>query len=201
MRPGERGIVLEDVEGLEAVPGRGVQARVNGSLVYLGTRAMMELNGVSFDGLGARIDGLTLEGKTTLLVASDGKVLGAIGVADTLKPEASEVVAQLKGLGLQVIMLTGDSQRTAEAVASRVGVDRVIAEVLPQNKADVVKDLQMKGLVVAMVGDGINDAPALAQADIGIAMGTGTRRGNGVGRHNPHAGRPERSAERLLPQP
>ena len=170
----ERGIVLEDVEGFEAVPGRGVQARVNGSLVYLGTRAMMELNGVSFDGLGARIDGLTLEGKTTLLVASDGKVLGAIGVADTLKPEASEVVAQLKGLGLQVIMLTGDSQRTAEAVASRVGVDRVIAEVLPQNKADVVKDLQMKGLVVAMVGDGINDAPALAQADIGIAMGTGT---------------------------
>ena len=170
----ERGLALEDVDDFEALPGQGVQARVNGAFVYLGTRAMMEVKGISIDGLDARIDESSQDGKTPLLVASDGRVLGAIGVADTLKPEASDVVSRLKSLGLQVIMLTGDNHRTAEAVASQVGVNQVIAEVLPQNKAAVVKNLQTEGRIVAMVGDGINDAPALAQADIGIAMGTGT---------------------------
>ena len=170
----DRGIVLEDAEGFEAIPGQGIQARVNGNTVILGNAALMEMKGLHLNGLDARAVELSNEGKTPMFVASDGVVLGAIAIADTLKPEAVEVVSRLHDLGLEVIMLTGDNQHTAEAVASRVGVDRVIAQVLPQNKTDVVKDLQRQGKVVAMVGDGINDAPALTQADIGIAMGTGT---------------------------
>ena len=170
----ERGIALEEVEGFEAIPGQGIQARVNGNTVVLGNVALMEMKGLALDGLDATAAELSDQGKTPMFVASDGVVLGAIAVADTLKPEAVEVVSRLHDLGLEVIMLTGDSRRTAEAVARQVGVDQVIAQVLPQNKTDVVKDLQRQGKVVAMVGDGINDAPALTQADIGIAMGTGT---------------------------
>ena len=113
-------------------------------------------------------------GKTPVFIASGGEVLGAIAVADTLKPEAPEVVARLRGMGLEVVMLTGDNRGTAEAVAAQLGVDRVVSQVLPQDKVDVIRDLQREGRVVAMVGDGINDAPSLAQADIGVAMGTGT---------------------------
>ena len=134
----------------------------------------MEAKGLHLDGLDTRAVEMSNQGKTPIFVASDGVVIGAIAVADTLKQEATEVVSRLHDMGMEVIMLTGDSQRTAEAVAGRLAVDRVIAQVLPQNKADVVKELQRQGNVVAMVGDGINDAPALAQADIGIAMGTGT---------------------------
>ena len=170
----ERGIALEEVEGFEAIPGEGVQAKLEDNAVLLGNVALMEKRGVHLDGLDARVMELSEEGKTPVLVAADGKVLGAIAVADTLKPEAAEVVSRLHDLGLEVIMLTGDSRRAAEAVAGQLGVDRVIAQVLPQNKTDVIKDLQRHGKVVAMVGDGINDAPALTQADIGIAMGTGT---------------------------
>ena len=170
----QRGIALENVEGFEAIPGQGIQARVNGNTVILGNADMIETHGLHLDGLSARAVELSDQGKTPMFVASDGSVLGAIAVADTLKPEAVEVVSRLHDLGLEVIMLTGDTHRTAEAVASQVGVDRVIAQVLPQNKTEVVKELQQQGKVVAMVGDGINDAPALTQADIGIAMGTGT---------------------------
>jgi Cu+-exporting ATPase len=134
----------------------------------------METKGLHLDGLDARAVEMSNQGKTLMFVASDGVVIGAIAVADVLKQEAPEVVSRLHDMGMEVIMLTGDSQRTAEAVASRLAVDRVIAQVLPQNKADVVKELQRQVNVVAMVGDGINDAPALTQADVGIAMGTGT---------------------------
>ena len=170
----ERGIALDEVKDFEAIPGQGVQARVNGNTVALGNAALMEAKGLHLDGLDTRAVEMSNQGKTPIFVASDGVVIGAIAVADTLKQEATEVVSRLHDMGMEVIMLTGDSQRTAEAVAGRLAVDRVIAQVLPQNKADVVKGLQRQGNVVAMVGDGINDAPALAQADIGIAMGTGT---------------------------
>ena len=170
----ERGIALEDVERFEALPGQGVRAGVNGNTIYLGNRPLMEDMGISLDGLDAASEGIAEQGKTVTYVAADGKALGVIGLADTLKPEAQQVVARLREMGLEVIMLTGDNQRTADAVAGRLGVDRVIAQVLPQNKTDVVRDLQRDRKVVAVVGDGINDAPALAQADVGIAMGTGT---------------------------
>ena len=174
----ERGMSLEEAETFEAIPGRGVQATVSGRTVILGNRALMEMKGLYLDGLPDGLDnaakGLSAQGKTPMYVASDGKMLGAIAVSDTLKPEAAEVVSRLHDMGLEVVILTGDGQSVAEAVARQVGADRVVAQVLPQSKTDAVKDLQRQGKVVAMVGDGINDAPALAQADIGIAMGTGT---------------------------
>ena len=169
-----RGIALEEIERFEAVPGRGVEARMNGNTVFLGNGSLMEEKGLRLNGLDAAAERLADEGKTPMYVASNGEALGVIGVADTLKPEAHEVVARLQEMGLEVIMLTGDGRSTAEAVAGQAGVDRVIAQVLPQSKVDVVKELQREGRVVAMVGDGINDAPALTQADVGIAMGTGT---------------------------
>ena len=165
---------MQEVQSFEALPGRGVQAQVNGNSVILGNVALMEMRGLHLDGLDATESELAGQGKTTMFVASDGKVMGAIAVADTPRPEAADVVSRLHELGLEVIMLTGDSQRAAQAVASQAGVDRVIAQVLPQDKTDVIIQLQQDGKVVAMVGDGINDAPALAQADLGIAMGTGT---------------------------
>ena len=170
----ERHIELEDADGFLALPGQGVQAMVAGKAVLLGNKSLIESHGLYLDGLNATASEWANRGKTPMFVAIGGKVLGIIAVADTLKPEAVETVSRLHDLGLEVVMLTGDNQRTAEAIGRQVGVDRVIAQVLPQNKVDVIKELQADGKVVAMVGDGINDAPALAQADIGIAMGTGT---------------------------
>ena len=170
----ERNMVLEEVEGFEAVPGLGVTARLDGGSVTLGSAAILERGGSSLDGVEARVEELSAQGKSTVYVSWDGRVLGAIGVADTVRPEATEVVSRLRGMGMRVVMLSGDNRRTAEAVGAQVGVDRVIAEVLPQHKAEVVSDLQRQGGAVVMVGDGINDAPALAQADVGIAMATGT---------------------------
>jgi Cu+-exporting ATPase len=166
--------VLAEATAFEAVPGHGISATVEGHRVLAGNAALMVQTGVALDGLEARANALAGEGKTPLLVAIDGTLAGIIAVADTLKPNSRQVVASLHALGLHVVMLTGDNRRTAEAIAREVGVDRVLAEVKPEEKAAHVQALQREGHVVAMVGDGINDAPALAQADLGIAIGAGT---------------------------
>jgi len=169
-----RGIVLDEPADFEAVPGYGVAAKVNGHAVVLGNLKMMDRVGVRLDGLEPKAQTLADEGKTPMFVAVDGRPAGLIAVADTVKPGAAEAVRALHDLGLEVIMITGDNARTAQAIAAEVGIDRVMAEVLPQEKAAHVRALQAEGKRVAMVGDGINDAPALAQADVGIAIGTGT---------------------------
>ena len=165
---------MEDPEDFNAIPGHGVEVKYNGATVLLGNRKLMETNSVDISGLEEKMAAFEEQGKTAMLMAVDGKAAGLIAVADTLKEHSTEAVKALKAMGLEVIMLTGDNQRTAKAIAAQVGVDRVLAEVLPSEKANEIKRLQGEGKVVAMVGDGINDAPALAQADIGIAVGTGT---------------------------
>jgi Cu+-exporting ATPase len=170
----EKGMQLSAVEAFEAIPGQGVKARIDGQQLLLGNLRLMEENGVQVGGLRDRAERLAGEGKTPMIVALDGRAAGVVAVADTLKPNTLEAVESLHRMGLEVIMITGDNERTAKAVASQVGIDRVLAEVLPWDKSQQVKKLQEEGKVVAMVGDGINDAPALAQADVGIAIGTGT---------------------------
>ncbi|MFN8470933.1 MAG: heavy metal translocating P-type ATPase [Anaerolineae bacterium] len=170
----QAGLDLPGVQHFEAVAGRGIQAAVEGRNVALGNRALMEGAGVTLDGLVARADDLARNGVTPMYVAVDGIGAGLIAVADTLKPESREAVEEMKALGLDVWMLTGDNRATAEAIARQAGIENLLAEVLPERKADKIKGLQADGRVVAMVGDGINDAPALAQSDLGIAIGTGT---------------------------
>jgi Cu+-exporting ATPase len=170
----ERGLALEEGSRFQALPGHGVQAQVNGTDVLLGNLALMRVRGFALNGLDTRAEDLSQRGKTPMFVAMNGQVAGVIAVADTLRPESGEAVSALRRLGLDVVMLTGDNRRTAEAIARQAGIDRVVAEVLPEDKANQVIALQQEGRVVAMVGDGINDAPALAQADVGIAIGTGT---------------------------
>ena len=169
-----RGLALEEVRSFSALPGRGVEARIEGYDLLLGNRDLMERKGVLLNGMDDRAQELAADGKSTMFVAANGEVRGIVAVADTVRPSSQEAVRLLQEQGLQVIMLTGDNRRTAEATAREVGIDRVMAEVLPGDKADQVKALQQEGLTVAMVGDGINDAPALAQADVGIAIGAGT---------------------------
>ena len=169
-----RGLELDTAGGFEALPGLGVQAQLNGDIVRLGNQALMEANGIALDGLVDRAQGLAAQGKTPMFLAAGVKAMGVIAVADTLKDTSRETVAQLLGMGLEVVMLTGDNAQTAQAIADQLGIDYVEAEVLPKDKVDVVRRLQSRGKVVAMVGDGINDAPALVQADVGIAMGAGT---------------------------
>lgn len=168
------GVGLVDPSIFEAIPGQGIEATVDGHHVLAGNVALMSQHGITLDGLAARADALAADGKTPMLAAIDGRAAGIIGVADTLKPYSRDVVAALRKRGLQVVMLTGDNRRTAEAIAKQVGVDRVLAEVKPDEKAAHIEALQREGYVVAMVGDGINDAPALARADLGIAIGAGT---------------------------
>ncbi|MBF8266948.1 MAG: metal transporting ATPase [Dehalococcoidia bacterium] len=170
----ERGIEPEDADGFNAIPGHGVEARLNGRTILLGNRKLMADRQVSLDGVVAEAERLENEGKTAMFVAVNGASAGIVAVADTLKETSREAVKELQRMGLQVVMITGDNRRTAQAIASQVGIDRVLAEVLPEDKANEVKKLQAEGLRVAMVGDGINDAPALAQADAGIALGSGT---------------------------
>jgi P-type Cu+ transporter len=158
------------------VTGTGIKAEIEGRAVAIGNRALMVQTGVGLDGLETRAEELARTGTTPIYVTIDGRPAGLIAVADTLKPESREAVAELAALGLEVWMLTGDNRATADAIAREVGIapEHVLAEVLPEEKAAKVTALQAQGKTVAMVGDGINDAPALAQADLGIAIGTGT---------------------------
>jgi Cu+-exporting ATPase len=147
---------------------------MNGKEILIGNRRLMKERGIHIEDKEAVISGLEAKGNTVMIVAEDKKLKGFIAVADTLKEHAEDVVKGLKAEGVQVIMLTGDNERTAKAIGAKVGIERIIANVLPGDKAKVVKELQAEGKVVAMVGDGINDAPALAQSDIGIAIGSGS---------------------------
>jgi Cu+-exporting ATPase len=171
----EKGLSLPEPRGVEALAGRGIKGTVDDQEMIAGTQRLMDEIGAEInDDLSAKANQLFEEGKTLIFVSTGGKVTGLIGVADELKENAAEVVAKLKSMGLQVVMITGDNKRTAETIAGKVGIDRYLAEVLPQDKVQVVKALQEEGLIVAMVGDGINDAPALAQSEVGIALGSGT---------------------------
>jgi len=168
------GIQVPEPDDFDALPGQGIVARVEGRRVVAGNRRLLESQGVRPNELDAQAAVLAGDGKTPMFLAVDGTPAGLIAVADTLKPESAGVVAALHRLGLEVVMLTGDVRATAEAIARQAGIDRVLAEVRPEQKAATVRALQQEGRVVAMVGDGINDAPALAQADVGIAIGAGT---------------------------
>jgi Cu+-exporting ATPase len=173
-RAKELGFKLHTPSEFAAVAGMGVRAHVDGRQVFVGNAKLLADSNITLDGMQAQSAHLADEGKTAMYAAIDGRPAGLIAVADTLKPNSRAAVEALKKLGLEVYMLTGDNPRTAAAIAKQVGIDRYFAEVLPGQKADKVKELQAQGKRVAMVGDGINDAPALAQADIGIAIGTGT---------------------------
>jgi Cu+-exporting ATPase len=169
-----RGVALAEPQGFVAIPGAGIAANVEGQAVLVGTRRLLAERGIALAGLAevaARLEG---EGKTAVLVAVADRPAGVVAVADRLKATAGEAVRGLRAQGLQVVMITGDNRVTAEAIAREAGIERVVAEVLPQDKAAHVRAFQGQGQVVAMVGDGLNDAPALAQADVGIALGTGT---------------------------
>jgi Cu+-exporting ATPase len=162
------------VRQFDALAGRGIVGQVAGRRLILGNRRLFTESNIDWSGSEADLTRLELEGKTAMLIGYDGAVAGIVAVADTIKPEAREAVSLLRRDGIDVIMLSGDNERTARAVASLLGIDRVIAEVLPGDKARIIQDLQRQGKVVAMVGDGVNDAPALAAADIGIAIGSGS---------------------------
>jgi Cu+-exporting ATPase len=170
----ERGVELAKVEAFASVTGKGVIGKVDGHSVALGNRALLDELKIDAGELFAKAESLRADGQTVMFVAVDGKAAGLVGVADPIKSTTAEAIRQLHEEGSQIVMLTGDSRTTAEAVAKKLGIDDVVTEVLPDQKAEAVKRFQAGGHVVAMAGDGINDAPALAQADVGIAMGTGT---------------------------
>jgi len=170
----ERGIALSETAGFESVTGKGIRAFLEGRRVRIGTAAFLEEEGVDTASLTEATDRLTARGKTAVLAGADGAAIGVLGVADTVKSDSASAIAALRRMGLETVMMTGDNRRTAEAIAREVGITRVVAEVLPEDKARQVRRLQAEGKVVGMVGDGINDAPALAQAEVGMAIGTGT---------------------------
>ncbi|MED3949784.1 heavy metal translocating P-type ATPase [Priestia aryabhattai] len=169
-----KGIEIQDPLSFEAIPGHGVRATVQERELLIGTRKLMNQHKVNIDAALEEMTNLEREGKTAMLVALDGKYAGMLAVADTIKETSKEAVSRLKEMGLEVMMITGDNRQTAQAIAMQAGIEHVIAEVLPEGKTEEVKKLQQQGKKVAMVGDGINDAPALALADIGMAIGTGT---------------------------
>jgi len=171
---GKGGQQPSDPESFQALSGRGVLATVEGKEVLLGNRVLMNGNGVEITAAEEKVSNLESQGKTVMLVALDRRPVGVIAVSDTLRDNAAEAIGQLHHMGIETVMITGDNRRTAEAVAKQAGIERVLAQVLPDDKAKEIRGLQESGKVVAMVGDGINDAPALAQADIGIALGSGT---------------------------
>ncbi len=170
----EKGVDVRGSASFEAIPGLGLLAQVDGRTVLVGNRKLMRDRGIALDGLGGRAAALEGAGRTVVYAAVDGAAAGIIAIADAVRPSAKEAIARLRALGIQVAMLTGDNRATAERIAGELGLDTVFAEVLPGDKAAKVKELQASGKLVAMVGDGINDAPALAQADVGIAIGAGT---------------------------
>ena len=165
---------LYDVENFKAIPGHGIEGVIDGVNVLIGNRKLMNDRNIQLGKLASRADQLADEGKTPMYIALDGVLSGIIAVADVVKQSSRDAIVKLQSMGIEVVMITGDNRKTAQAIARQVGIDRVLAEVLPQDKASEVKKLQDEGRKVAMVGDGINDAPALVQADIGIAIGSGT---------------------------
>ena len=170
----EKEIDFVDVDHFNAIPGHGIEATIEGKKILVGNRKLMNDHEIDIEGFEEKLVEYEVNGKTAMLIAIDGEYRGIVAVADTIKETAPEAIKQLKDMDIEVIMLTGDNERTAQAIAKQVGIDRVIAQVLPEEKADKVKELQLQGKKVAMVGDGVNDAPALVTADIGIAIGTGT---------------------------
>ncbi|MGD2064655.1 MAG: copper-translocating P-type ATPase, partial [Nitrospirota bacterium] len=170
----ERGVKPVPVDDFQSITGKGVAGRVDGGEVVLGNRSLLDSRGMDAGELAAAAEARRRDGETVMFVAVDGKIAGLLGVADPIKDSTPDAIRHLHDEDIRIVMLTGDSRTTAEAVARRLGLDEVIAEVLPDQKADVVKRLQGEGHIVAMAGDGLNDAPALAEAQVGIAMGTGT---------------------------
>jgi Cu+-exporting ATPase len=170
----EKRIPVPDVTSFKAIPGEGVVADYATRNILLGNRKLMTQYKVNLSPVEAGISKLEEEGKTVMILADDKQPIGVIGLADTLKDDSAETVTELKRSKIQVVMLTGDNMRTAKVMGAKLGIDRIIADVLPADKEKIVKNLQNEGKVVGMVGDGINDAPALAAADIGIAIGSGT---------------------------
>ncbi len=169
-----RGVTVTKPEAFDSIPGHGVQATVEARHVLIGNRKLMDREGVALGGLPGEVDRLAADGKTAMYVAADGQVLGVVAVADTIRDSARQAISALHALNVKTVMLTGDNRHTAEAVARQLGMDTVLADVLPGDKAAKVTELQAQGRTVAMVGDGVNDAPALAQADVGVAIGAGT---------------------------
>jgi Cu+-exporting ATPase len=169
-----RSLIIADLSEFEAIPGKGVKARIQGKKIVLGNRKLMAEMSLDLSKIEQKTNALEEDGKTVMFLVVDGKLAGIIAAADTLKEHAREAVEELKKMGIDVIMLTGDNERTAKSIARKLGIERVLAEVLPQQKEAVIERLQNEGKIVAMVGDGINDAPALAKADVGIAIGSGT---------------------------
>ena len=170
----QNGIILRNPSEFEAVSGMGVKAIVNSKQVFFGNRKLMQKFGITTDKIEQEMENLESQGKTVMIISVDQNISGLVAVADTIKESSKDAIYDLKKLGIETIMLTGDNEKTANSVAKLVGIDKVIANVLPAEKANIIKKLQSDGTVVAMVGDGINDAPALAQADIGIAIGSGS---------------------------
>ena len=167
-------LALSKVEGFKAIPGHGVEGFISGKKIILGNKRLMEIEKISLADFLIDIEKLENEGKTVMMLAVNSQLLALLAVADILKETAIDGVKKLQKLGIEVVMITGDNNRTANAIAKKVGIKRVLSEVLPDQKSKEVKKIQAEGKIVAMVGDGINDAPALAMADVGIAMGSGT---------------------------
>lgn len=173
-KAGEQGFNLDHPDSFEAIPGRGIRVSYQGKEILVGTTKLMEENEVNLGAVSVKKEDLEAAGKTSMLAAINGSLAGIIAVADTVKETSVQAVAELKEMGIEVVMITGDNRRTAQSIAEVVGIDRVLAEVLPEGKSEEIEKLKKEGRIVAMVGDGINDAPALAVADLGIAIGTGT---------------------------
>jgi Cu+-exporting ATPase len=170
----ERNVALAKIKDLETFPGKGVTGQVEGRQVTLGNSAMMAVRGIDLASLDSAAGDLRADGATVIFAALDGKAAGAVAIADPVKPTTAAAVLALRAAGVRVVMLTGDNRATAQAVARKIGIEEIEAETLPHEKALAVERLRNQGLVVAMAGDGVNDAPALAAADVGVAMGTGT---------------------------